>query len=154
MCIAGFGFVGCSTWRVLRFAMPHFISCTMAMLSSSSPLPRSRLACMLSHLPSLLFLLLLSISQCCSFFVPVSSQPKSTTRATRTRTPFFLLAASSSSNNAGSTNTTNTNNRLAYIIDQIGEDPNEQVFADIADMCTDVFYKEGQMNAKPEHTLA
>jgi signal transduction protein with GAF and PtsI domain len=84
---------------------------------------------MSSHLPSLFFLLL-SISQCCSF-VPVS-QPQSTT---------FVLAAS------------HDNNRLAYIIDPIGEDPNEQIFADIADMCTDVFYKDGQMHAKPEDTL-
>jgi hypothetical protein len=92
---------------------------------------------MSSHLPSLLFLLL-SISQCCSF-VPVS-QRQSTTTTTTT----FVLAAVSS----------NGNNRLAYIIDPIGKDPNEQIFADIADMCTDVFYKEGQMNAEPEDTLA
>jgi hypothetical protein len=91
---------------------------------------------MSSHLPSLLFLLL-SISQCCSF-VPVSQRQSTTTTTT------FVLAAVSS----------NGNNRLAYIIDPIGKDPNEQIFADIADMCTDVFYKEGQMNAEPEDTLA
>jgi hypothetical protein len=92
---------------------------------------------MSSHLPSLLFLLL-SISQCCSF-VPVSQRQSTTT----TTTTFVLAAVSSSGNN-----------RLAYIIDPIGKDPNEQIFADIADMCTDVFYKEGQMNAEPEDTLA
>jgi hypothetical protein len=93
---------------------------------------------MSSHLPSLFFLLL-SISQCCSF-LPVS-QPQSRAKTTTTT---VVLAASSIGNT----------NRLAYIIDTIGEDPDEQVFADIADMCTDVFYKETQMNAKPEDTLA
>jgi hypothetical protein len=124
--------------EVFVFATPHFPSCTMAVLLLSPSSPRSRLACISSHLPSLFFLLL-SISQCCSF-VPISQPQSRATTATATAT--FVLAASA-----------NGNNRLAYIIDPIGEDRKEQLFAEIADMCTDVFYKEGQMHAKPEDAL-
>jgi hypothetical protein len=79
-------------------------------------------------------------------FVPVS-QPPSTPRTTTSLYFFFASSARDPTNND------NDDNGLPYIIERIAEQPNEQVFEDISNMCINVFFKE-QITGKSEDTIA
>jgi hypothetical protein len=48
----------------------------------------------------------------------------------------------------GTVGNKNRGPEMPYIIERIGRNPNENVYREIAEMCINVFFKEG-LNAKP-----
>jgi hypothetical protein len=97
---------------------------------------------------ALLCLLAVGLEQCLGFTVP-PRQAANLIRQQRhlqheSRPYIFRLDS-----RVDTSTTTAEENQISYIIETIGDRPNEKVFREVAEVCINVFFKE-QLDAKPE----
>jgi hypothetical protein len=93
--------------------------------------------------------ILLSPQECLAFTSSTCIRPHPVSRKQgKVPTTEQYLFLGSPNGGGGGDVKENRHPKTAFIIEQIGENPNERVYREIADMCINVFFKE-QLNAKP-----